>query len=142
MAETLADAERQVAEERERARRAALRAKARYTTQAIDPFDVFDIEPWRERGWDKGRQPTEKMLTLLEKSGIDTRGLSFTEAKQLVGEIIGRFEKKQCTFRQARLLARFGYPTDVPFAEASRIIDALARNGWRRPEPVEPVEVY
>ena len=24
----------------------------------------------------------------------------------------------------------------------SRIIDALAKNGWKRPEPAEPVEVY
>jgi superfamily II DNA or RNA helicase len=142
MAEALVDAERQLTEERERARRAAIRAKARYTSHAVDPFDVLAIEPWRERGWDKGRQPTEKMLALLEKSGIDTRGLSFSQAKQLVGEIIGRFEKKQCTFRQARLLARFGYPTDVPFPEASRLIDALAKNGWRRPEPAEPVGVY
>jgi len=27
-------------------------------------------------------------------------------------------------------------------AEASRIIDALARNNWQRPEAAEPVEVY
>jgi hypothetical protein len=141
MAETLADAERELAEERERARRAAIRVKARYTSQVVDPFEVFHIEPWRERGWDKGRQPSEKMLALLEKNGIDTRGLSFTQAKQLVGEVIHRYEGKQCTFKQARLLGRYGYPTDVPFAEASRLIDALAKNNWQRPDAV-PVEVY
>ncbi|MBM4020213.1 MAG: helicase, partial [Planctomycetes bacterium] len=144
MAEALADAEKELAEERERARRAAIRAKARYSCQVVDPFDVFHIEPWRERGWDKGREPSEKMLALLERNGIDTKGLSFTQAKQLVGEIIRRYEERKCSFKQARLLARYGYPTDVPFAEASRLIDALAKNGWKRPadSPAEPVEVY
>jgi len=142
MAEALADAEKDLAEERERARRAALRVKARYTSQVVDPFEVFHIEPWRERGWDTGRQPSEKMLALLERNGIDTKGLTFTQAKQLVGEIIHRYEEKRCSFKQARLLSRYGYPTDVPFAEASRLIDALAKNGWKRPEPAEPVQVY
>ncbi len=142
MGEALVDAERELAEARERARRAAIRVRARYTTQVVDPFEVFHVEPWRERGWDTGRQPSEKMLALLEKNGIDTHSLTFTQAKQLVGEIIHRYETKQCSYKQARLLARFGYPTDVPFAEASRLIDALAKNNWKRPEPAEPVEVY
>lgn len=142
MAEMLVDAERELAEERERARRAAIRAKARYSCQKVDPFEVFHVEPWRERGWDKGRQPSEKMLALLERNGIDTHSLTFTQAKQLIGEIIRRYDERKCSFKQARLLARYGYPTDVPFAEASRLIDALAKNGWQRPEPAEPVEVY
>jgi superfamily II DNA or RNA helicase len=144
MAELLADAETDLAEERERARRAALRVKARYTSQVVDPFDILHIEPWRERGWDTGRQPSEKMLALLDRNGIDTKGLTFTQAKQLVGEIIHRYEEKQCSFKQARLLSRYGYPTDVPFAKASRLIDALVKNNWQRPvdTPAAPVEVY
>jgi hypothetical protein len=84
------------------------------------------------------------MLALLDRNGIDTKGLTFTQAKQLVGEIIHRYEEKQCSFKQARLLSRYGYPTDVPFAEASRLIDALAKNNWQRPvdTPAAPVEVY
>jgi hypothetical protein len=144
MAEALVDAERELAEERERARRAAVRARARYTCQVVDPFEVFHIEPWRERGWDKDRQPSEKMLALLERNGISTAGLTFTQAKQLVGEIIHRYEERKCSFKQARLLSRYGYPTDVLFAEASRLIDALAKNGWKRPvdDLAEPVAVY
>ena len=142
MAEALADAEKDLAEERERARRAAIRVKARFTSQVVDPFEVFHIEPWRERGWDKDRQPSEKMLALLERNGIDTAGLTFTQAKQLVGEVIQRYEERKCSFKQARLLGRYGYPTDVLFAEASRRIDALAKNGWKRPEAAESVEVY
>jgi len=141
MAEALVSAEQELAEARERARRAAIRAKARYSCQVVNPFEVFHIEPWRERGWDKGRQPSERMLALLERNGIDTRSLTFTQANQLVGEIIHRYETEQCSYKQARLLARFGYPTDVPFAEASNLIDALAKNGWKRPD-AEPVEVY
>ena len=39
----------------------------------------------------------------------------------------------RCTFKQARVLARFGYPADASFAEAVRLIDGLAANNWKRP---------
>lgn len=38
-----------------------------------------------------------------------------------------------CTERQAALLEKHGYDSNVSFDEASRIIDQLAANGWKRP---------
>ena len=52
LAETeLADRRRQAAQ------RARLRARARWTSAAVSPFDVFALTPARERGWDSGRSP-------------------------------------------------------------------------------------
>ncbi|HUX15612.1 MAG TPA: DEAD/DEAH box helicase [Phycisphaerae bacterium] len=145
-------AEKEAAAEAERQRRQALRPAAKYTTRTVDPFDVFGLEPHRERGWDKGRVPSEKMIAMLERQGIDARRLTFTAAKQLIGEITSRWDADRCTFKQAKVLARFGYPADVSFAEARRLIDGLAANNWKRPAgdaaaPVTdhtpaPVEVY
>ncbi len=133
MSEALDLAEHEIAEEHAAARRKALTAKVNYKVNTINPFDVLDIEPHRERGWDKGRQPSEKMLALLHKAGVPTRDLNFTKAKQLIGEIINRRDQKKCTYKQAKILTKYGYRTDVDFHEAKGLIDSVAANGWRRP---------
>ena len=133
-AEELDRAEREIAEEAERARRKNLRARANYSTTQVDPFDVLQVQPWRERGWDKGKEPSEKMRAFLERQGIAPDGLSFRACRQLIQEIIERRAQSKATFKQARVLRRFGYPTDMSFDEARRTIDAIAAAGWRRPE--------
>jgi hypothetical protein len=50
----------------------------------------------------------------------------------LIAEIFRRWDGKLCSFKQAKVLRKYGYDTEVSFAEASATIDALARNGWRR----------
>ncbi len=137
MEDALVEATRQLEVERqiEAARRAHVRVKAKYRTSTVDPFDVLNIQPHRERGWDKDRQPTEKMIAMLEKNGIDTSDMSMGQARQLVGELIKRWKTKRCTFKQGKVLSKFGYDTDVGFDEASRIIDSIAKNGWKRPAP-------
>lgn len=143
MAEALAEAQRELEEEkaREAARRAKITLAAHYRIQEVDPFEVFNVKRDRERGWDVGREPTPKMLALLEKQGVPTKGMNFTHAKQLIGEITGRWDSHKCSFKQARLLKRYGYAADVSFEEAKRLIDGLAQNGWRRPDR-RPVKVY
>ena len=143
----LIDAEAELREERKRreaaehARRARLRPKARYkATDAENPFDVLDITPWRERGWDRGRQPSDRMRDCLRKNGIDPEGLPYGQAKQLIETIVQRGQSDKCTFKQARLLQRFGYPADATFAEARGLIDRIAGNGWKRPDPQEPTQ--
>ena len=122
--------------------RAKVLADALYTTtEAIDVFDVLGVEPQRARGWNRGRQPTEKMLGVLERAGVVGHGkgqipeadLSFDAAQQLIKGVFARREAKQCTFKQAKILSRFGYGTDLTMTEASELIDQIAANGWRRP---------
>jgi len=142
----LTEAEKQVREERERdrqveaARRAAIVAKATFTTSTGDPFAVFGLQPWRERGWHKGRMPTPKMRDMLDRAGIDTAHLTFTQASQLIEEIKARWDSGKCSYKQARLLAARGKPTDVSREQARLWIDEIAtREGWKRkPQASQP----
>lgn len=140
MAEVLDEEEERIKEERrlaEEARKARLVARAKYSTQSIDPFDVFQVEPVKPRGWDAGKQLTEKQRAMLARAGIDPDSLPYSQAKQMIGELINRYEKKLCTLSQAKVLRRFGYQTDVSFEKASELITAIKNNGWKRPQEVE-----
>lgn len=117
----------------EAARRANLKPVAKYVRSSIDPFNVLDIEPARERGWDTGKQITPKMLKVLKAAGIEPRDLTYGQAGQLVAEITARWRNGQASFKQAAILKRFGCPTNVTFAEASKTIDAIKAAGWKRP---------
>lgn len=138
MTEALDEAEEEIQERREQARlaeaarRAQLVAKAKFTTQSVDPFDVLQLDPVKRGGWDNCRQLSEKQRSLLAKQGINPDTVSFSQGKQLIGEILRRFDRKLCSFKQAKVLRKYGYGTEVSFAEASATIDALARNNWRR----------
>jgi hypothetical protein len=126
---------------REFHRRRNVLARVDYAKQAVDLFDVLAIEPRRERDWDRSKPPSQKMIDLLERNGVaNPEALAHGQARQLVGEIIRRRREKRATFKQARLLKRFGYPTDCSFAQASATIDAIQKNGWRRPTTI-PAEV-
>jgi type I site-specific restriction endonuclease len=139
MTEALDEAEEELKHQRgqarlaEVARRARLVATARFTTQSVDPFDVLELDPVKQRGWDNGRELTEKQRSLLAKQGINPDNVTFSQAKQLISEIVRRWDGKLCSYKQAKVLRKYGYSTDVSFAEASATIDALAKNGWVRP---------
>ena len=137
MAEALDEAEAELREQKrlaEAARRARLVATARFTTQSVDPFDVLELDPVKPRGWDNNRQLSEKQRALLARQGINPDAISFSQGKQLIAEIFRRWEGKLCSFKQAKVLRKYGYSAEVSFAEASATIDALAKNGWRKPK--------
>jgi superfamily II DNA or RNA helicase len=138
MAEALDEAEaelhqREQARLAEAARRARLVATARFTTQSVDPFDVLHLEPVKSRGWDNVKSLTEKQRSLLAKQGINPDNLTFSQGKQLISEIFRRWDGKLCSFKQAKVLRKYGYDAEVSFDAARNIIDALAKNGWRKP---------
>jgi superfamily II DNA or RNA helicase len=144
--------EQEIHEQRERekaeesARRANLKVGAKYATRTTNPFDVFGIEPHRERAWDTGKQPTEKMIALLEKQGIETHGMNFSQARQLITEITKRWDNNQPTFKMSRLLGRYGLPIDVSRDQAKAWIDQISANNWKLPESLmsalEPIEIF
>ena len=137
MDDVLDHAESEIAAEQERetlremARRARLKGQANWTARAVNPFDVFNIVPAHERGWDKGRQLSEKQHNMLLKQGINPDNLTYAQARQIIGEMFRRWDGGVCTFKQANTMKKYGYPTDVSKQEASKIIDALAANNWR-----------
>ena len=139
--EDLADAEELLEEERRRERLKFI-ARAKFHRKKIDPFDLLDCSPPREPGWHKGRPMTEGQQAYLEKLGFDKTDLldvGFCKASRLIDKANERRAQGLCTFRQAKLLARFGERTDMPFAEAKAVIDQIAANGWKPREHRETV---
>jgi len=123
----------------EEARKAKLVAKVRYHAQNISPFDVLAIRPSRTRGWDSGRQLSEKQRSVMMKQGIDPNGMPYHEAKQILDEIFRRWDHGECSFKQARLLRKNAdllgkQPNQLSHlsrSEASALIDILAyKQGW------------
>lgn len=143
MLELLEESEKEIHDEHERKKEEQRKKdeqwrkeiKANYTKIQIDPFDVLDIEPPRERGWDRSKKPSERMVEAIRKmtgGSVDGGSLSFTEAKTLIGKLIARREQGWCSFKQAKLLKQYGYePKGIRFGEASDIISRIAANGWK-----------
>lgn len=146
MADELNKAERDIQREieehkrREAARKAHLVAKAQFSAVSVSPFDLFQIKPAKPRGWDKNKAVSEKMAGILRRMGVDPYSIPYAQARQLCGEQIRRWEHKLCTVRQAACLSKHGYETkDMTFADANKLMDALKKNGWRRPAEDQPV---
>jgi superfamily II DNA or RNA helicase len=119
--------------EREAARRARLTARAKFSTQTINPFDVFDVKPVAERGWDRGKQLSEGQANVLRKQGIDPDTLPYGQARQILNELFRRWDAGMCTFGQAKILRKRGMPTDVTRAAAGQMIDGIAaKEGWKK----------
>ena len=118
------------------ARRARLVAKARFTTQDVNPFDVLELQPVKARGWDNGQRLSEKCRAMLQKHrGVNPDSIPYAQAMQLVREQIRRWDHKLCSFKQAKVLKKYGYSIEVTFEQASATIDALAKNQWKKPAP-------
>jgi len=141
MDEALDAAEAEVVSEEkaEAARRARLTARAQWAAQNVDPFDMFQIQPARARGWDAGRKLTEKQLAFLAKQGIDASNIPYAQGRQLINEIYRRWDAKLCTFKQAKLLRKFNLPSNVTMDVARQLIDAVASSGWKRPANAEAI---
>jgi superfamily II DNA or RNA helicase len=129
---------RRKADAARRANDAATRAKlvgvASYSTAVVNAFDVLDIAPALARGWDVGRKASPKQVETLRNFGVDgAADLDFNHASQLLGTMIGRAKAGLCSWKQARILKRFGYPAETTKGDAKKIIDAIAKNGWQKP---------
>lgn len=115
----------------EAARRAALRANAKFKTTNVSPFDVFDITPTKERGWDRGKQLSDKQRDLLIKQGINADDMPYHEAKQILDEMFRRWNGNLSSFKQTSLLKRQGFVAPMRRDEAKKAIDQIAsRQGW------------
>lgn len=116
----------------EAAQRFVVRGKAEYRTSNIDPFDVFELPKRNERGWEVGKAATPYQVQYLTQLGVRAEKMSLAQASQVIDEVIERSRLNLCTFKQARVLRQHGYATDVSKSEASKVIDGIAANGWRR----------
>lgn len=130
--EALEQAEREAVERERRAeerrrREAKIKADVAYRARQVDPFGVF--------AGDDGPRASPKQLEVLRAMGVKGTP-SRREAAKFLDEVTRRRREGLCTYKQARLLAKFGLPSDMPFALAKRTIDAIAGNGWNVPDVV------
>jgi len=131
------EAARKEVEKRKReeaAKRAAIQAKAEYMVSKIDPFNVWDIQPVKERGWDRSRHFSPKQSQiLLEKIGVDPEKIPFGQGKQLLDEYFRRISGGYASLKQTNMLRRHGFVAPIRRDEAQRMIGRIAeRQGWRR----------
>jgi superfamily II DNA or RNA helicase len=128
--EAAAEVERKK-KEREAAR-ATLTARAKWTVQNVDPFDVFQVQPSVDRGWDNGKRLSESQANLLRKQGINPDTMPYGQARQMLNEIFRRRDNNLCSFAQAAILRKRSMPTNVTREEAKRMIGEIAiKEHWR-----------
>jgi len=130
----LEQAEREIEEEekkrREKERRRLVVGRAKVLVDEIDPFRVYGM-PSRGSSNYRVLPLTEGQKDLLRKQGVPFERLDTWQQRELFKETVKRFKRNQCSFRQAKLLQRFGHKTDCSFSEAKAIIDRLAKNNWK-----------
>jgi len=97
------------------------------------------VLPRREPAWHKGRLASDKQVATLARMGVGQdvlKDLSFVKAGQMLDILIKRRKEGLCTIKQANILRGCGYPSDLKFEQAKRVLDVLQRNRWQ-PMPWE-----
>lgn len=118
---------------KDEARRIRLVAKVDYSMNRVDPFDVLQMQPAKERGWNMGKQLSEPQKNILRGQGIDPDSRPYGEMKQILNELFRRWNSGDCTFGQMKILKERGLPTNITKAEATKIIDGIAiKEGWKK----------
>lgn len=122
-------------EERKRldmAKKAKLVGTAKFSARKVNPFDVFDLEPEKSRGWDNVKKLSEKQRAILDRNGIDPNDVGFSQGSQLISEIFRRREDRLCSYKQLKLLKKHGVDAaNMDFTQASAEINRIASNGWK-----------
>lgn len=125
------------------ARKARLVARVQFHSKEINPFDIFGISPCLDSKWDRGKVLSEGQRKILTKMGVDPDKVGYTHGAKLVQAQIQRWKNNLCTPKQAALLMKHGYrdAAKMTMKEASKTIDAIAANGWKRPGPIDKEDV-
>ncbi len=121
-------------EREQRGREHVRAAGATYQTFEADPFgDGPAMAGSNYTGPQRGGA-SDAQVGLLVNLGV-RKETALKYSKRQAGSVIDDLSSKRCTIKQAKTLAKHGVPVEgVGMDRASRIIDAIAANGWRRPE--------
>lgn len=133
--ELLENAEREIEieerEKREKERRRVVVGKAKVSVDEIDPFSVYGM-PRKTSNSFRALPLTDGQKEVLRKQGVPFERLDSWQQRELFRETVRRFKQNKCSYRQAKLLKRYGHDADCSFDEARRIIDDIAKSGWSR----------
>lgn len=119
--------------EREMREREEIKAKATYTAYQADPFDMEapTIVGSGDTGPKRG-SATDNQIRLLINLGIPPAKAKACSKPQ-AGAMIDSLKATRCTAKQAKTLQRAGIPIEgIGMDRASRIIDALVKNGYQK----------
>jgi len=118
------------------AARAKVIAEAKATRKTIDPFVIFaDAVGFVEEAspaWWRGLPPDDDQVAKLKELGIPDKGLSYTQARQLLAESARRSREGRSSYKQMRILRSRGFDPEMSLAEASDVMTHLATRpgGW------------
>jgi superfamily II DNA or RNA helicase len=114
---------------KEQERRRGVVARVGYSTQAVDPFG-HDAAPGASSVEQTRGGASDAQIAFLVGLGVQ-RDTAARFNRRQASAVIEDLKAKRCTSKQRAVLTKYGEDPDVPFAEASETIDAIARNGWR-----------
>jgi superfamily II DNA or RNA helicase len=124
---------RRKAEEAERARMAWLRAHPEYALERVDPFgDSSGVGSYSGGMTARRSGPTDAMRSLLERNGVITDGMSFSEASAAIAALKQSWAGQAATPKQKSLLEKFGEDPRVTSDQAKVLIDLIVARGWQR----------
>jgi hypothetical protein len=123
--------EAQEVERRAKEKRRVIVVKGVVDVQEVAAFSVYGM-PKRSEPHFRALPLTEGQKDVLRKQGVPFERLESWQQRELFRETVKRFNSNKCSYRQAKLLQRFGHPTNCSFAEAKVIIDRLSKNNWKQ----------
>jgi superfamily II DNA or RNA helicase len=108
-----------------------------YHLNATDLFTHFGLKPitkWCPPQF-AGKMATPGQTRLIESRGVKmAENITFYEAKKLIEGIVQRESTMSASESQKKTLVRYGINPNVTYREASKIIQEVAKAGWKRPE--------
>jgi len=121
--------------ERKWAHRKQLVTSANYSSYEVDPFGDGARPALHTQTEYRGGSSDAQVGILVELGVPREKALKYS--KKQAGTVIDSVGKTKCTRRQAATLSKHGISLDgVGVSHASRIISAIAANGWKRPEVI------
>ena len=124
------EAEEEEKKKRDRERRRVVKVRGIVEVNEVSPFDVYEM-PRRAEPAFRALPLTDGQKDVLRKQGVPFERLDAWQQRELFRETVKRFKQNKCSFRQAKLLQRYGYSADCSFDQARAIIDRLAANKWK-----------
>ncbi len=116
----------------EKKRKAIIAASVAYDSTKVDVFGN-EAAPVASKSDVTRGGSTDQQIGILVSLGVQYETAAFYGRRQ-ASAVIDNLGKTRCTAKQRNVLKKYGYDCNIGMKEASKIIDRIAANGWKRPE--------
>lgn len=120
---TLAEVTEEIAEEK---RAKIIAGEVKYRVRKHSPFAPLGIDPASN-----GDAPAyDSQKAFIERYGLPVESINDidkTQADEIINAIVQRTRQNLCTYKQAKLLSRYGIDTNISKQTASKIIDVIIK---------------